>query len=178
MSASPPDSVPARVSLCIASLRTRSRRVAALLTLNCCIWCLSPAESRVPAGPTRLSFAELVSVPTLGTEAATSDSLAQMPASLRQLDGREVEITGYMLPLRVERGRARQFLILRTQLACCFGQMPGPTEYLVAETTAPGVEARLDMPTTFQGKLRIAPVTTGHQITELYHLDNTVLSTR
>ena len=99
-----------------------------------------------------------------------------MPAALRAARGGRVRLTGYMLPLTVVQGRTRQFLLMRNQNACCFGQMPAANEFLVVDTAAPGLPVRMDLPVSFEGRLRIAPVVSGGAVVQFYNLEDAELA--
>ncbi len=51
-----------------------------------------------------------------------------IPAEIRKLDGRKVAIEGYMVPLDVEKGKVRSFMLSRAMLGCCFADSLGITE--------------------------------------------------
>ena len=48
---------------------------------------------------------------------------AQYPPAVRRLDGREIEISGFITPLSMER-HARQFLLTRYAIDCCPQNQP------------------------------------------------------
>jgi len=64
-----------------------------------------------------------------GGEAARS---WEFPESLQDLDGREVGIAGYMLPLdwSADGERVKHFMLVRDLADCCFGGMPRPDEWV------------------------------------------------
>ncbi len=117
----------------------------------------------------RLTFAELAACPLTADTAAIATGGA-LNETVRAANGAQVRIVGYMLPLAVEQGRTRQFLVMRNQNACCFGQMPAANEYLVAETAAPGLPVRMDIPVSLVGRLRVAPVVSGGAVVQFFNL--------
>jgi hypothetical protein len=96
--------------------------------------------------------------------------MAGVPPVVRALDGRRVRVTGYMLPFAMEAGRCRQFLILRSQMACCYGTVPQPTEWIVA-TSAKGVPPEQDTPVSFAGTLRVGATFDQGVFTGVYSLE-------
>ena len=106
-----------------------------------------------PDGVTTLDFAGLAGF-AYAQPAAGDPPLTGLPAPVRALDGRRVRVTGFMLPIRMEGGRCREFLLLRNQMACCYGVAPAPTEWIVA-TSAKGVAPEQDLPVAFTGTLRV-----------------------
>jgi|GEM_PF-1857799 len=129
----------------------------------------TPEPEIIPA-----TFKELAACPLkVSTSGASSLLVAEeLSDSVRRWNGRRIEIVGYMMPLVLEEGRARQFLIMRNQMACCYGQAPAANEYLVAKVPAPGVAVTMDTPMIFRGILRVAPVLVDRQVVEFYDLED------
>ncbi len=137
----------------------------------------SPASEATPAEPPKagadgvltVGFAELAGFPY--TPPRPNDAPMQgVPPSVRALDGRKVRVTGYMLPIALEAGRCLQFLILRSQMGCCYGTMPQPTEWIVA-TSAKGVRPAQDVPLSFAGILRVGANFKQGVFTGIYNLE-------
>jgi hypothetical protein len=130
-----------------------------------------------PFGYTPTSFTVLArffpEVPTAGTvEARWEELKQQVPRDVLDLDGKQVAITGFMLPLSLENGRTKQFLLLRTQSACCFGMVPRVNELiLVGMSSGDGVVPKPDTPIIVGGKLRLKWVGGGGQLTTIYEIE-------
>ena len=130
----------------------------------------------VAAGaPRRLTFSELAACPLVADPAEVAVG-AGLTDPVRAANGAQVRIAGYMLPLAVEQGRARQFLLMRNQNACCVGQMPAANEYLVVEAPGAGLPVRMDVPVAVVGRLRVAPVVSAGAVVQFYNLEETVLA--
>jgi hypothetical protein len=130
----------------------------------------------------KLTFRELAASPLIAP-AANGDReawLQLLSPSIRAAEGKTVEITGYMLPLKIEGGQTREFLLMRDQSSCCFGKPPAVTEYVVVSTAAssPGVPATMDIPRTIRATLRIEPGSFGGELSQFYTLQNAHLVTR
>jgi hypothetical protein len=125
--------------------------------------------------PRRLTFAELAACPLVPDTAAvaTGEGLTE---PVRAANGARIRIAGYMLPLAVSQGRSSQFLLLRNQNACCFGQMPAANEYLVVEAPTPGLPVRMDLPVALVGRLRVAPVVSGGAVVQFYNLEESAVA--
>jgi hypothetical protein len=96
---------------------------------------------------------------------------------VRALDGRRVCILGYMLPVALDgKGRATQFLIIRSPLVCCFGVAPAPNEWVVVTMAAGGAEAVQDVPLRFYGTLHVGESFDNGVFTGLYRLDGEKVS--
>lgn len=97
--------------------------------------------------------------------------LEQMPAAVRALDAQRVSVEGFMLPVRVKDGLVSEFLLLRNQNACCYGQMPALTEWVVVKMAGKGVAATMDIPVVARGTLRVGAKYEQGFITGIYYLD-------
>ncbi len=54
-----------------------------------------------------------------------------VPQPILDLDGQRIAVTGYMIPGRIKKGGiVHDFLLVRDLLACCFGGMPKPDEWI------------------------------------------------
>lgn len=123
--------------------------------------------------PRKVTFKTLATYP-LETEhagaAAASSALA--PADFAALDGARVTITGYMLPLAFEGGRTREFMLMRSQAACCYGLTPKANEFVLVKTAADdGVALLQDVPASFTGVFRLEPVRQGGAVVQCFRLE-------
>ncbi|MFT3783438.1 MAG: DUF3299 domain-containing protein [Nibricoccus sp.] len=125
-----------------------------------------------------LTFSQLSACPTQDLVARPGFATSALPAEIRSATGQQVQIQGYMLPLVMENGCARELLLMRNQMTCCYGQPPVANEYLVIKTPAPGTVITMDTPVTFRGTLRVSPVVLGGALVEFFHLDNAMLISR
>lgn len=109
---------------------------------------------------------------SLATPASPEDSSwrSGLVPAVAANDGGKVRITGYMWPVSMAGGRVSQFILMRNQNGCCYGQIPSANEYLVATAGEP-LPSLLDIPVTFEGTLRIAPVEIGGTVVELFRLE-------
>ncbi len=137
------------------------------IVLALCFGSLVSLYGQTPQGVPRLTFSQLALTPL------TVDT-TNWPEVIRTLGEREVRLTGYLLPLATEAGRTREFLLMRTQNACCFGKMPAANEFVVVRAPAPGLVVTMDVPVTVRGVLRFAPAGPPGALTQLFRIDNAV----
>jgi len=109
----------------------------------------------------------------LPTEPGTSGPI---PANVRALDAKRVCISGYMLPIRMENGLVKDFLLLRNQMMCCYGRQPEPNEWVVVKMSGPGVPSKMDTPLTLYGNLHVGEMFENHVFEGLYQLDGEKVS--
>lgn len=80
----------------------------------------------------------------------------EIPDKVKQIDGQKVAITGFMLPIDVDKGKVQRFLLLKSTLSCCFGVAPRINEVIYVEySKKQKIQTVMDMPITVFGKLSI-----------------------
>ena len=92
-----------------------------------------------------------------------------IPERIRQFDGKNVIVQGYMLPVRIERNRVTELLLMRDQQMCCYGIIPKVTDWVLVRT--PAVALRMDQPLAFHGKLQVKEQYNNGYLAALYVLD-------
>lgn len=80
----------------------------------------------------------------------------QIPDSIQALDGRKLEIAGFMIPLLIENDRVTSFILAQSQMTCCFGIAPKLNQWIYV-TMAPGrtTEWMMDTPLFVCGTLNV-----------------------
>jgi hypothetical protein len=94
----------------------------------------------------------------------------QIPDAIRGLDGRPAIVTGFMLPIKMEGGLVTEFLLMRSQMMCCYGVVPQVNEWILVRM-ARGVHQLMDVPVSFGGKLRVKELYENGFLTAIYQLD-------
>ena len=153
---------------------TRARQLLTTLLFALLGYCtLTPARAAEPA-TLRVTFTQLAASPLITPSTSIDHDawLKQLSTTIRAAEGNRVEITGYLLPLKIEQGRTKEFLLMRDQSGCCYGKMPVANEYLVASASSAGIPATLDVPVTIRGTLRIAPLFVDGVLSQFYTLEN------
>ena len=80
----------------------------------------------------------------------------EIPDGVKQLDEKKVAITGFMLPIDVDKGKVKQFLLLKSTMSCCFGVAPRINEVIYVEyPKKQKIQTVMDMPITVFGKLSV-----------------------
>ena len=106
------------------------------------------------------------------TPAATSaKSNEQIPDRIKAYDQQKVAVTGFMLPVKMDGGLVKEFLLVKDPMLCCYGVMPKVTEWVVVKMTGPGVKPLMDTPITFLGKLRVGEIMENGYLTGIYLLE-------
>jgi hypothetical protein len=95
----------------------------------------------------------------------------QIPDKIKALDQQKVAVTGYMLPTKMEGGLVKEFLLVKDPMMCCYGVMPKINEWVVVKMTGAGVKPLMDIPITFDGKLRVGEMYENGYLTGVYLLE-------
>jgi len=151
----------------------KTLRIAFLLA--CAAWQSASAEDAYrPIG-----FDELASYvftppqydPVAADQGKVATGEEQIPAKIKALDGQTAAITGYMVPVKMDKGKVSEFLLMRNTLACCFGGVPNMNEWVVVKLQTP-VPATMDTPVTFLGRLKVGAIVENGYVTGLYQLES------
>jgi hypothetical protein len=138
-----------------------------------------PTESGKVEGPEsalRVTFDDLDLFKLLNMDPVTSDCIERMPEALKNLDGKRIQIRGFMKPSPLSEGLP-QFLFVRSTDMCCFG--PKGKVYHMIEvllkppTTTDYIELKpFDVVGTFHiEKIELDPGT----VFLLYHLEDAAI---
>ena len=95
----------------------------------------------------------------------------QIPDVIKALDQRKVAVTGFMLPVKMEAGLVKEFLLVKDPMMCCYGVMPKLNEWIVVKMVGPGVKPLMDIPITFEGKIHVGEMYENGYLTGLYLLE-------
>lgn len=96
---------------------------------------------------------------------------SQIPEVIKALDQRKVAVTGFMLPVKMEGGLVKEFLLVKDPMMCCYGVMPKLNEWIIVRMVGPGVKPLMDIPLTFEGKFHVGEMYENGYLTGLYLLE-------
>jgi len=94
----------------------------------------------------------------------------EFPKQIIGLNGKFVEVTGFMLPLKIEEGRVSEFLLLKDQNACCYGRMPRISEWIVVRPGEKGAAPLMDVPIHCRGLLSVGERKEGDMVLGVYFM--------
>jgi len=96
----------------------------------------------------------------------------QIPAPVKALSGRKVAVQGFMVPIRIEKGATKSFLLVKDQSLCCYGRMPRMNEW-VSVKMAGDRSAKFigDQPVTVFGKMDIGEEIEKGEVLSIYRMD-------
>jgi hypothetical protein len=128
---------------------------------------LRAADEVLPVGFDQLASYEFTAPES---EAKAAEAEKQIPDRIRELDAKQVTVTGFMLPVKMDAGLVTEFLLVKDPAMCCYGVMPKVTEWVVVKMVGKGVPPLMDVPVTFAGELKVGQLYEGGYLTGLYLL--------
>lgn len=93
-----------------------------------------------------------------------------VPELILSQSGKAVEIAGYMLPLALKGDKVEEFLLLPDTMACCYGSMPKPNEFVLVRMRK-GVNLFENVPLRVSGKLKVEETWENGYFSHLYFLE-------
>jgi hypothetical protein len=106
-----------------------------------------------------------------GDAAALAAVNAQIPDLIRQLDGKKVMVTGFMLPMKMEGTLTTEFLLVANSMLCCYGVVPPMNQWITVKMTKRGVKPEQDVPMQVFGTLRVKTRVENGALAAIYHLE-------
>jgi hypothetical protein len=109
--------------------------------------------------------------PVTNAPAGPDKADEQIPASVKAFNQKKVSIKGFMLPLKVDSGVVTEFLIMKDQSMCCYGNVPKITEWVSVKTTGKGMKAIMDQPVNIEGTLHVGAMRENGYLVGIYGMD-------
>ncbi len=140
-------------------------RLLAALTVALSVCDRAPLAHADTAAPVAVTWADLrfpVSPPKKveieGAKQAVETFNDQIPDEIRKLDGRPIEIRGYMMPTELEGKHVRSFVLVVSQNVCCYGASPEINEYIVVRMMGKPALLLENIPIRIRGTLRVGDI--------------------
>jgi hypothetical protein len=122
-------------------------------------------------GYENVGFDRLASFNYTPPETETAKPTDQIPDRIKALDQHKVAVTGYMLPTKMDKGLVTEFLLVKDPMMCCYGIMPKVNEWVVVKMVGGGVKPLMDLPITFEGRLKVGEMFENGYLTGVYLLE-------
>jgi hypothetical protein len=103
-------------------------------------------------------------------------SAEQIPQQVRDYTGKKALVTGFMLPVKTDKGLVTEFLLMRDAMMCCYGVVPNINEWIVVRMTNGGVQATQDVPLNVYGKLHVKELYENGYLSGIYLLEGEKMS--
>jgi hypothetical protein len=159
------------------TLPLRKRTSSIILGLSLLAASASAAAPELDQGYLKLGFDRLASYKfvqpptdpvTDGKNPPTGEE--QIPAEVKGWSNQKAVVTGFMLPTKLENGKATEFLLMANQMACCYGTVPNMNEWIVVKMPQ-GTPVTQDVPLSFYGTLKIGAMFENGYMTGIYEFD-------
>ena len=96
----------------------------------------------------------------------------QIPVPIKAFDGKKVAVQGFMVPLKMEHGATKSFLIVKDQSLCCFGRMPRMNEWISVKMAGKRTTKFIpDQPVTVFGVLSVGEEIEKGEVLSVYRLE-------
>jgi hypothetical protein len=94
----------------------------------------------------------------------------QIPSEVKGWSTKKAVVTGFMLPTKLENGKATEFLLMANQMACCYGTVPNMNEWIIVRMPQ-GTPVTQDVPISFYGTFKVGAMFESGYMTGIYELD-------
>ncbi|HEY1108859.1 MAG TPA: DUF3299 domain-containing protein [Opitutaceae bacterium] len=136
------------------------------------------AAPEMEKGYLKLGFDQLASYnftpppfdPAADPKATPPTGEEQIPTMVKSWNGKKAVVTGYMVPVKMEKGLVMEMLLMRNTMACCYGTVPNMNEWVVIKMKQ-GVQPMMDVPVAFYGTLKVGAMFENGYMTGLYELE-------
>lgn len=136
------------------------------------------AAPEVENGYLKLGFDQLASYPFTppAFDPAANPSVKpptgeeQIPANVKAWNGKKAVVTGFMVPVKMDKGLVTELLLMRNTMACCYGSVPNMNEWVVIKMKK-GVAPLMDVPVAISGALKVGAMFENGYMTGLYELE-------
>jgi len=108
--------------------------------------------------------------PAVDPKAVPPTGEEQIPGEVKSWSGQKVLVTGFMMPVKMEKGLVTEFLLLKDPMMCCYGTVPNINEWIVVKMTK-GVAPLMDVPIAFYGVLKIGAMFENGYLSGIYQLE-------
>lgn len=95
----------------------------------------------------------------------------QVPDWIKLYQDKRIALTGYLMPLQIENGLAKKFIMMRDITTCCFGNVPNMNEYVIVTMKSGGVKPIQDVPVVLVGIFKIEEKYENGYVVALYQMD-------
>jgi hypothetical protein len=96
---------------------------------------------------------------------------AMIPEKVRALEGREVSVEGFMIPMVYEKDKVTEFLLARDPMGCCYSTVPLMDQFVKVRVKSPGVKEMIYYPAHARGILHVGAERQDGVLTSIYRMD-------
>jgi hypothetical protein len=93
----------------------------------------------------------------------------QIPDIVKSWDGKKALVTGFMQPTKLEKGKCTEFMLMASQMSCCYGGIPNINDWVIVRMPS-GVPVTMDVPISFYGTLKVGATFENGYLTGIYEM--------
>ncbi|MBC7367834.1 MAG: DUF3299 domain-containing protein [Undibacterium sp.] len=94
----------------------------------------------------------------------------QIPETVKGWSGKKVLVTGFMQPTKLDKGKCTEFMLMASQMACCYGGIPNINDWVIVRMPQ-GVPVIMDVPISFYGTLKVGATFENGYLTGIYEME-------
>lgn len=94
-----------------------------------------------------------------------------IPADIKNLDGKKTVISGFMLPVKVNKGVVTELLLMKDQMSCCYGATPNLNDFVIVRMPEGKGKLMVDTPIFIYGTLKVGAVLENGFLAGVYQLE-------
>lgn len=98
----------------------------------------------------------------------------QIPSAITALNGKRASVTGFMLPIKLDKGQCKEFLLVadRSLGGCCWSRVPRMNEWISVKMTGDHAHRFVsDQPVTVTGNFHAGEEIVNDEVMSLYRID-------
>ena len=104
-------------------------------------------------------------------DAVAKKITAAFPKDVLALNDTKAAVKGFVIPLAYEKEKLKVFILVRSQMMCCFGQTPKQNEWLlITMDEGKAVTPIIDKPVTVLGTLSVGVLLENNEVLSVYRI--------
>jgi hypothetical protein len=119
----------------------------------------------------RLDLSPELEFTTNRTAEADAQINALIPTNVVALNGLQVSVKGFMVPMEFDKSKVILFMLVRDPPACCFGGMPNVHEFVEVSVKPPGTAPLMYEPILARGILHVGARRVASSLTGVYRME-------
>lgn len=94
----------------------------------------------------------------------------QIPPTVRSWSGKKVILTGFVVPTKMENGKATELMLMANLMLCCYGSIPKMNDWVIVKIPG-GTPVIQDRPIVFRGTFKVGARYVDSYLTGIYELE-------
>ena len=99
---------------------------------------------------------------------------ARIPAHIQAWNDKNIAVSGFMVPLGLDERGVYEFVLVKNQLLCCYGQVPNMNEWIHVKLKEPAAPTT-ERPVIVRGLFHVGEEFQDGQLLSIYRLDGVAI---